>query len=112
MKNWFDHVLYQLDVRNETPAMVMEDRVVTYSMLKAGIERCARRIAALHIDRRATVAVLIKNPIRHVTVSLALLRLGLLSISLEHGQAGIIDLKFGAVLGDQDAVPLINRGNP
>src|SRR5262249_57131385 len=67
---------------------------------------------ALHIDRRATVAVLIKNPIRHVTVSLALLRLGLLSISLEHGQAGIIDLKFGAVLGDQDAVPLINRGNP
>jgi len=92
--------------------MVMEDRVVTYSMLKVGIERCARRIAALHIDRRATVAVLIKNPIRHVTISLALLRLSLLSISLEHGQAGIVDLKFGAVLGDKDAVPLINRGNP
>lgn len=111
MKNWFDHIQFQLATHLEAPAMIMEDRVVTRGMLKAGIERCARRIASLHIDRGGAVAVLIRNPIRHITLSLALFRVGLRSISLEYGQSEIRDLRFDAVLGDRDAGAVINKEN-
>jgi acyl-coenzyme A synthetase/AMP-(fatty) acid ligase len=111
MKNWFDHILYYADTRPETVAMIMEDRVVTYGMLKIGIERCARRISALRLDRSDTVAVLTKNPIRHLTLSLALFRIGLRSISLEHGQGGLQQLKFAVVLDDRSGAAAMNRAN-
>src|SRR5690348_2700513 len=101
MKDWFSHILFHADARPEAAAMVMEDRVVTYAMLKVGIERCARRDAALQLDRGATVAVLVKNPIRHLTLSLALFRIGLRCISLEHSQSGLQQLKFAVVLHDR-----------
>ena len=111
MNNWFDHILFHMSVRPEAPAMVMEDRVVTYGMLKTGIERCARRISHLHVDRQGTVAVLVRNPIRHVTLCLALFRIGLRSISLEHSQSGIRELRFAAVLCDPGAGAALDRGN-
>jgi acyl-coenzyme A synthetase/AMP-(fatty) acid ligase len=111
MKNWFDHILFHTRAHPEAPSLVMEDRVVTYGMLRAGIERCARRIAALHIDRDGTVAVLVKNPIRHLTLCFALFRVGIRAISLEHGQAGIRDIQFAVVLGDRDARAVIEPGH-
>ena len=103
MNNWFDCILYHTRAQPETPAMVMEDRTVTYGMLGAAIERCARRIVALNIAPEGLVAVQIKNPIRDLTVSLALFRIGLRSISVVHGQPGIEHMTFAAVLGDRDA---------
>ena len=49
------------------------------------------------------MAVQIKNPIRDLTISLALLRIGLRSISLVQAQPGIEALNFAAVLGDREA---------
>jgi acyl-coenzyme A synthetase/AMP-(fatty) acid ligase len=103
MDNWFDCILYYIRAQPETPAMVMEDRAVTYGMLGAAIERCARRIVALSIQPEGLVAVQIKNPIRDLTVSLALFLIGLRSISVVHGQPGIESMAFAAVLGDRDA---------
>jgi acyl-coenzyme A synthetase/AMP-(fatty) acid ligase len=100
MKNWFDHILLQTRAQPETPAMVMEDRVVTYGMLNTAIERCARRILALDIATDGLVAVQIKNPIRDLTLSLALFRIGMRSISLAQGQVGVESLAYAAVLGD------------
>ena len=49
MNNWFDHILFHTRAQPDSPAIVMEDRAVTYGMLGAAIERCARRIAALNL---------------------------------------------------------------
>ena len=57
MNNWFECILLHARAQPQTPAMVMEDRTVTYGMLGAAIERCARRIAALNIAPDGLVAV-------------------------------------------------------
>jgi acyl-coenzyme A synthetase/AMP-(fatty) acid ligase len=111
MNNWFDFILFHAQTQPEKPAMVMEDRVVTYRMLKIGIERCANHIVALNIRPENPVAILVRNPIRHFTLSLALYRIGIGSISLEHSQVGIADLKVAAVLGDSDAASLVHPEN-
>ena len=89
MNNWFDHILFHIRSQPETPAMVMEDRTVTYGMLGTAIELCARRIASLKVQSDGLVAVQIENPIRDLTISLALFRIGMRSISLAQGHAGI-----------------------
>jgi acyl-CoA synthetase (AMP-forming)/AMP-acid ligase II len=111
MNNWFDYIMLHARAQPEKPAMVMEDRVVTYGMLRAAIERCAHRIVALNIAPDGPVAVLVKNPIRHFTLGLALFRVGIEAVSLEHSQSGIKDLKFTAVLGDNGAASLIDPDN-
>ena len=103
MNNWFDHIQFHLRTRAQRPAIVMEDRVVTYDMLRVAIARCARRIAALGISGDAPVAILVANPIRHIALCLALFRVGIASISIEHGQPGIDGVRFAAVLGDDKA---------
>src|SRR5262245_40858992 len=110
MNNWFECILFNTRAQPETPAMVMEDRTVTYGMLAAAIERCARRIVALNIPPDGLVAVQIKNPIRDLTISLALLRIGLRSISLVQGQPGIEAMTFAAVLGDREAARFFDPG--
>jgi acyl-CoA synthetase (AMP-forming)/AMP-acid ligase II len=112
MNNWFDHILFHLRTRGERPAMVMEDRVVTYEMLRVAVDRCARRLVALGITGDQPVAILVENQIRHVTLCLALLRIGIPAISLEPSQPGIGSMRFAAVLGDDKAKSLadpINR---
>ena len=89
MDNWFDYILFHIRSQPETPAMVMEDRTITYGMLGTAIASCARRIAALKIQPNGLVAVQIENPIRDLTISLALFRIGMRSISLTQGHAGI-----------------------
>jgi acyl-coenzyme A synthetase/AMP-(fatty) acid ligase len=110
MNNWFDYILFHIRSQPETPAMVMEDRTVTYGMLGTAIASCARRIAALKIQPDGLVAVQIENPIRDLTISLALFRIGMRSISLTQGHAGIEGVAFSAVLGDRDAARLFDPG--
>ncbi|HZT26386.1 MAG TPA: class I adenylate-forming enzyme family protein [Pseudolabrys sp.] len=103
MNDWFDHILFNTRTQPETSAIVMEDRVVTYGMLGAAIERCAHRIAALDFAKDGLVAVCIQNPIRHLTVSLALFRIGVVAISLELYHRGIAGLRPTIVIGDAEA---------
>jgi acyl-CoA synthetase (AMP-forming)/AMP-acid ligase II len=108
MNHWFDHILHNTLIQPETPAIVMEDRVVTYRMLGVAIENSALRIASFEIAKGGLVAICIANPIRHVALCLALNRLGICSISLEHSQSGISTLAFAAILGDSAARPLVD----
>ena len=112
MNHWFDHILLHTLAQPETPAMVMEDRVVTYGMLGIAIENCARRIVALEIAKDGPIVVVfVHNPIRHFTLCLALHRIGLRSLSLERGQAGITHITRAVVLGDNDVRPLLDPAN-
>jgi acyl-coenzyme A synthetase/AMP-(fatty) acid ligase len=108
MNHWFDHILYNTLSQPESPAIVMEDRIVTYRMLGIAIENSARRIVSFETPKGGLVAVCIANPIRHLTLCLALYRIGICSMSLEHGQPGIASLAFAAVLGDSAAKPLVD----
>ena len=105
--NWLQHILYHVSAQPGRPAIVLEDRVVTYEMLGQGITRCANRLAAAELGDRGMAAVLIANPTRHLIVCLALTRLGIAALSLEHGQLGIQEQKVAAVLGDAMARPLL-----
>ena len=110
MNNWFDHILFNIRTLADQPAIVMEDRVATYGMLGAGLERCARRIAGLNIRPGVPVAILMRNPLRHLILTFALFRLGIPSISLEHSQAGLKTLELPLVLGDGDARNAVGFG--
>jgi acyl-coenzyme A synthetase/AMP-(fatty) acid ligase len=111
MNNWFDHILFNAWTQPETSAILMEDRVVTYGMLGAAIESCAQRIAGLDFAKDGLVAVCISNPIRHLTISLALFRIGVRSISLEPAHQPITaNLNFVIVLGDSEARPALASG--
>ncbi len=111
MNDWFDHIIYNTLSQPESPAIVVEDRVVTYRMLGVAIENSARRIASLNIPKGGLIAVCIANPIRHLTLILALYRIGLCSMSLEHGQPGITSLNFAAILGDGAARTRVDPGS-
>ncbi len=111
MNNWFDHIRFHLRTQPQRPAIVTEERVVTYEMLRTAIGRCARRLHGFELAGDAPVAILIANPIRHVALILALVRIGVPSVSLEHGQSGIGGLRFAAVLGDDKAKALVDPQN-
>jgi hypothetical protein len=111
MTDWFDHILFNTRMQPETSALLMEDRVVTYGMLGSVIESSAYRIAALDFAKSGLVAVCIANPIRHLTVSLALYRIGVRAISLELHHHAIAGLKPNIVLGDAEAKPVFSLGN-
>src|SRR5579885_1047992 len=100
MDNWFDRILLHARTAPETPAIVMEDRVVTYGMLGAAIENCARRIVDANIDRSGVVVVLVQNPIRTLTLCLALFRIGVRCMPLEPGQSAIASLNIAVALSD------------
>jgi acyl-coenzyme A synthetase/AMP-(fatty) acid ligase len=111
MNDWFDHILFNTRAQPETSAILMEDRVVTYGMLGSAIESSAHRIAELDFAKNGLVAICIENPIRHLTVSLALFRIGVRAISLEPYHQGIAGLKPAIVLGDARARQLFTSGD-
>ena len=108
MDNWFDRILLHTRMQPETPAIVMEDRVVTYGMLGTAIENCARRIVDANIDRSGVVAILVQNPIRELTLCLALFRIGVRCMPLEPGQSGIASLNIAVALSDAQAKQRLN----
>ncbi|SEM88018.1 class I adenylate-forming enzyme family protein [Bradyrhizobium sp. OK095] len=108
MHDWFDHILYATRAQPEASAILMEDRVITYGMLGDAITSCAYRIAARALNPEGLVAVCIDNPVRHMTVSLALFRIGVRAISIEPEHKGKIGLTLAAVLGDAAAATVFS----
>src|SRR3954471_19615164 len=103
MHDWLDHILHGTRAQPEASAIVMEDRVITYGMLGDAIASCAHRIAALGLPADGLVAICIVNPIRHMTVSLALFRIGLRAVSIDAGHIGAPGLSYSTLLGDSAA---------
>jgi acyl-coenzyme A synthetase/AMP-(fatty) acid ligase len=103
MNDWFDYILDNARSQPEVPAVVMEDRVVTYGMLGAAIDACARRLAAQNLTADDVAAVCIDNPIRHLTLSLALYRIGIRAVSVEPSHSGLSCLSVSVLIGDETA---------
>jgi len=111
MDNWFEYIRYNIRAQPETPAVVMEDRVVTYGMLGDAIEACAQRIAALDFPKDSLVAICLQNPVRHLTIFFALFRIGVCSISLEPMHQSIAGLNLTVVLADDPGKSAFARSN-
>jgi non-ribosomal peptide synthetase component E (peptide arylation enzyme) len=105
MKNWFDHILDHARMQPQRPAIVLVDRAITYGMLAAGIESCARRLARMDLGSDAPVAIAVKSPLRQVVLSFALMRIGVPSMSLGNMSQLATDMSLAAVLADSDASP-------
>jgi acyl-coenzyme A synthetase/AMP-(fatty) acid ligase len=103
MKNWFDHILYHARMQPQRPAIVLVDRAITYGMLAAGIESCARRLVRLNLGGGAPVAIAVKSPLRQIVLSFALMRIGVPSLSLGNMLQLTTDISVAAVLADSDA---------
>jgi len=112
MQNWFEHILHRMRAHPQRPAMIMEEGVVTYQMAHDAMMRCAQRIAALDLPADATVGVVVASPVRHVILCLALFRIGVRAVSLEHGQTGVRTLKLAAIIGDRAAAAVVDPANP
>ncbi|MBX9847168.1 MAG: AMP-binding protein [Xanthobacteraceae bacterium] len=107
MNSWFDRILFYARTQPETPALIAEDRVVTFGMLGAGIERCAGHIAAMNVPCDAPVAVVTGDPIRHLTLCLGLIRCGIVSTSLDAAQLNSPGMTLAAVIGDEKVRPAV-----
>lgn len=110
MLHWLDRILHYGLTKPETPAIILIDRVVTFGMLRAAILRCAKRLATLELPRDAPIGVMLESPVRVITISLALHRLGLSSMPLEQRQSGLSQISLSALLSDQGAKVDIKAG--
>lgn len=64
------------------PAMALVDRIVTYDMLARGVLAVEQRARMARVKPGDVVVVALTSPIRHMIVTLALLRLGAISVSV------------------------------
>lgn len=70
-------IAFRARIEPNKPAVISGDSVVTYGMLEQGTRAATHRIAGLGLPRGANVALSIEAPGRHLAVSLALERCGL-----------------------------------
>lgn len=111
MKAWFAHILFHTGMQPQRPAIVLMDRAITYGMLADGIDRCARQLVALDLGGAAPVAVAVKSPLRQMVLSLALMRIGIASLTLEDISAAPGDMKFSVALCDAGITPSVGTGH-
>lgn len=104
MKAWFDHIQFHTKAQPQRPAIVLIDRTITYGMLAGGIESCAQRLAPMNFGGNVPVAITVKSPLRQMVLSLALMRIGVPSLSIEKISA-LAGLSVVAVLGDGNTAP-------
>jgi acyl-coenzyme A synthetase/AMP-(fatty) acid ligase len=105
MKAWFAHILFHSRMQPQRPAIVLMDRAITYGMLAEGIESCARQLVELDLGGAAPVAVAVKNPLRQMVLNLALMRMGVASLTLEDISGAPSDMKFAVMLCDANIAP-------
>jgi acyl-coenzyme A synthetase/AMP-(fatty) acid ligase len=88
-----ERIFHYARLRPEQPAIIIADRLVTYDMLAQGVSHVEERLRALGLAPGEVACVALASPIRHLIVSLALLRLGQPSLSAETPEQ-IIALKL------------------
>jgi acyl-coenzyme A synthetase/AMP-(fatty) acid ligase len=81
-----DMILLNGRLHPNRPAIMLYERLVTYAMLADAIHWVAQRLHASGLKSGDTVVVCFDNPIRHLTVVAALMRLGIISMTAEPGQ--------------------------
>lgn len=69
------------------PAMALADRIVTYDMLARGTLSVETRAKMSGVRQGDVVVVALTSPIRHMIVTLALMRLGAVSVSVDEADS-------------------------
>jgi acyl-CoA synthetase (AMP-forming)/AMP-acid ligase II len=77
--NIADKIAYRAKLEPEQPAIIAGNSVVTFGMLESAVRSVGARIATFALQPGSVVAVSIKAPARHLAVTLALMRMGLVS---------------------------------
>ncbi len=72
-------IAFQAQIEPNRPAIVSGDSIVSYGMLEQGTRAIVHRIAGFGLPRGSLVALSIESPGRHLAVSLALERCGLVA---------------------------------
>lgn len=99
--NIADKIAYRAKLEPELPAVIAGNSVVTFGMLESAVRSVAARIGAFGLAAGSVVAVSIKAPARHLAVTLALMRMGLVSAPFAN-EAGLANLGEPAMaLADQ-----------
>ena len=71
-----DMIFHWAKAKPLQPAIIQPDSIFTFAKLAQAIEAAASRIAQKNLDQNKPVAVLIEDPVRHLTVCYALMHLG------------------------------------
>ncbi|MGH6976498.1 MAG: class I adenylate-forming enzyme family protein [Stellaceae bacterium] len=104
--NFVDLVSFHATTMPEKAAIVLRDRGVTYAKLREAVRAGETRLRGLGLKPGELVGIGTENPIRHLTLAMALYRAGIPSVSLRHGlDLGRTGLQLAAVLRDEYAAP-------
>lgn len=104
--NFTDLVFFHARTLADKAAIVLRDRGVTYGKLAEAIRVGEARLRALDFKPGDLIGISSENPIRHLTLAMALYRAGLPSVSLRHGlDLNRSGLKLAAVLRDDNVAP-------
>jgi acyl-CoA synthetase (AMP-forming)/AMP-acid ligase II len=109
--NIVDPILYQC--RRQPPAAAIcvpgpGIGLISYRRLERSIHNISRRIHSLGLPERSIVAVKISDVIFHAATLLALMRLGMITVSLREGDVSL-PFKTDAVISDAIS-PFLNMG--
>ncbi|HUZ73378.1 MAG TPA: long-chain fatty acid--CoA ligase [Stellaceae bacterium] len=99
-------VFFHATILPEKAAIVLRDRGVNYAKLADAVRTGESRLRALGLKPGELVGIGTENPIRHLTLVMALYRAGMPSVSLRHGfDLSRSGLRLAAVLRDEAAAP-------
>lgn len=94
-----DSIFMQAAADPLRPAMGLADRIVTYDMLARGVLGVEQKARMARIKPGDLVVVALTSPIRHMIVTLALMRMGAVSVSVEEADSpGALQLDADWVL--------------
>ena len=105
--NITDLVFFHATTLPEKAAIVLRDRGVSYAKLAEAVRASEARLRTLDLKPGELVGIGTENPIRHLTLAMALYRAGIPSVSLRHGlDLSRSGLRLAAVLRDEAAAPI------
>lgn len=94
------------------PAIMLPDRIASFSMLVSGMESVRSMLEGFRLDREKPVGLLIENPVRHIIVGLALIRSGYAIASLRRDLLNpALSNGFSTILTDE-RLPLVEGMRP
>jgi len=100
--NIVEPILFQCRLNPEQPAICAPDKKIdpiTYAQLERMIDNITHAVLQLGLERGEVVGVLLKNKVFHIVVTLALIRVGLVTVSCR-GRSLPEELKPAAVITD------------
>lgn len=104
--SFVEQILYHGKINPEKPAIMLAKNSVTFKLLSSGIRSACAAFGEMGLDQLGIVAVKADDPIIHMTISLALYRMGIVSISVNGKERPFNDVpKIAATITDRSGLP-------